>query len=667
MYVKSMVLDGFKSYGQRVEIKGFDPLFNAITGLNGSGKSNILDGICFLLGITNLSHVRATNLQELVYKNGQAGVTKATVTITFDNTDKKQSPIGYEHYDEVTITRQVVIGGRNKYLINGTTVQNSRVQDFFRSVQLNVNNPHFLIMQGRITKVLNMKPPEILAMIEEAAGTRMYESKKQTAQKTIEKKDAKLKEINDILTEEITPTLSKLKEERTMYLEFQKVQRELEHLSKLYLAHKFVTTQEQSEAARAEHEKVGSEMAAMQQRITDGAIEVKELENQIIQLQQIRDNETGGKLKELEANLKEKEKAEVKVSASLKNLKETVKAEEKKRKQLEKSLADDMKTLDNKRNDTEKLQGSFDVMRAQDAADKEALDKAEKHLLAINSGMFSSEEGEAATLQEQLMKIKADIVSAKTQTKQAEMKLKHCKEEHKTKMQQMKSHTAQYNKDKQLVDKMEKEVKNLESQLGKLGYDENQVNELENRRHILHNEVYSLREKVEQFGNRYPQLDFKYADPERNFDRSQVRGVVANQITLKDLSTATALEVSAGGKLYNVIIDTDIIGKQILKNGKLQKRVTFIPLNKISAHSLDQRVINNAERLVGADNVRSALSLVGYDDEIAKAMEFVFGDSFIVKDLNIAKKVTYDPNVMKKTVTLEGRHSKSCWYTIRWC
>lgn len=52
--------------------------------------------------------MRATNLQELVYKNGQAGVTKATVTITFDNTDKKQSPIGYDHYNEVTITRQVL-------------------------------------------------------------------------------------------------------------------------------------------------------------------------------------------------------------------------------------------------------------------------------------------------------------------------------------------------------------------------------------------------------------------------------------------------------------------------------------------------------------------------------------------------------------------------------
>lgn len=60
MYIKKVVIDGFKSYAQRTEISGFDPLFNAITGLNGSGKSNILDSICFVLGISNLSQVRLT-------------------------------------------------------------------------------------------------------------------------------------------------------------------------------------------------------------------------------------------------------------------------------------------------------------------------------------------------------------------------------------------------------------------------------------------------------------------------------------------------------------------------------------------------------------------------------------------------------------------------------
>lgn len=58
MHIKSIVLEGFKSYAQRTEVNGFDPLFNAITGLNGSGKSNILDSICFLLGISNLSQVK---------------------------------------------------------------------------------------------------------------------------------------------------------------------------------------------------------------------------------------------------------------------------------------------------------------------------------------------------------------------------------------------------------------------------------------------------------------------------------------------------------------------------------------------------------------------------------------------------------------------------------
>ena len=68
MYIKSIELDGFKSYARRTEIKDFDPLFNAITGLNGSGKSNILDSICFLLGISQLTQVRATSLNDLVYK-----------------------------------------------------------------------------------------------------------------------------------------------------------------------------------------------------------------------------------------------------------------------------------------------------------------------------------------------------------------------------------------------------------------------------------------------------------------------------------------------------------------------------------------------------------------------------------------------------------------------
>lgn len=153
MHIHEIIIDGFKSYATRTVVSGFDPHFNAITGLNGTGKSNILDSICFVLGISNLSQVRVGNLQELVYKQGQAGVTKASVTIVFNNSDPAGSPVGYEQCKQITVTRQIVIGGKNKYMINGATAQQAQVQNLFHSVQLNVNNPHFLIMQGRITKV----------------------------------------------------------------------------------------------------------------------------------------------------------------------------------------------------------------------------------------------------------------------------------------------------------------------------------------------------------------------------------------------------------------------------------------------------------------------------------------------------------------------------------
>lgn len=107
MYIKEINIDGFKSYAQRVTLTSLDPCFNAITGLNGSGKSNILDSICFVLGIKALAQVRAASLQELVYKQGQAGVTKATVSITFHNNDPKNGPAGYEDKEFIAVTRQV--------------------------------------------------------------------------------------------------------------------------------------------------------------------------------------------------------------------------------------------------------------------------------------------------------------------------------------------------------------------------------------------------------------------------------------------------------------------------------------------------------------------------------------------------------------------------------
>ncbi|CAN8010491.1 unnamed protein product [Ixodes pacificus] len=654
MHIKSITIDGFKSYGQRVDINGFDNLFNAITGLNGSGKSNILDSICFVLGITNLSQVRASNLQDLVYKNGQAGVTKATVSITFDNRDTRQRPVGYEHFEEFTITRQVVVGGRNKYLINGVTATTNRVQDLFRSVQLNVNNPHFLIMQGRITKVLNMKPPEILSMIEEAAGTRMYESKKQVAQKTIEKKDAKIAELNNVLAEEITPTIEKLKEERQAYLAYTKVSRELDHLTKLYIAWQYVETENGSQQSGRRLEETKAKISESHTTIDEINAKTKDIGREIAELERRRKEETGDRLDALEKELKEKQLEETKVNSDIQFTKDQIKGEAKNQAGFKKNMDEDNAALVSKQKQADKLQATVDALAESSQKDAEAVAAANKHFRAVTAGLSSNADGEEATITEQLRAAKSDIAEAVTAMRQAEMDLKHSQEESKKKQAECRKTESSYQKDDAANKAIEKDINLLKAQMSKLSYEEGKEEALLSQKQQLQREVNMLSQKVDVFEARNQHLSFHYTDPVKNFDRRKVLGLVCDLFTIKDKRAARALEMAAGGKLFNVVVDTEETGKLLLKSGRLKRRVTIIPLNKIVGRDVEPAVMRKAESLVGKDKVFSALSLVDYSPVVASAMKYVFGTTLVTTNMDDARVVAFDAGVQKRTVSFDG-------------
>ncbi|GAB1868004.1 Structural maintenance of chromosomes protein [Camponotus japonicus] len=654
MYIKSMILEGFKSYGKRIEINNFDKEFNAITGFNGTGKSNILDAICFVLGITNLGQVRATSLQDLVYKSGQAGVKKASVTIIFDNHDRESSPMGYEHHEEIIITRQVIIGGKNKYMINGSNVPNKRVQDLFCSVQLNVNNPHFLIMQGRITKVLNMKPVEILSMLEEAAGTKMYEKKKQASLITIEKKDSKLKEINDILKEEIGPRLNKLKEERTQYVEFQRIERELEHCKRIYLAWKYVTALSNSEKTEENVKTVQNKINLKLENIATGEKEIKDIEEKYAELLKKKEAEKGGMLESLEQELQEYEKKQHKLSAEINSNKENIKVTKKTIDQIKINIADDKNALILKEEELEKVGGHFQKLKEMDQKDTEALLKAQEKYQKISAGLLESEDGKNATLEQQLINAKQSITQAQTELKQCEMTLDHNKQQLSKKQKDMHSTENEYKKYNMDLEKKEKELKNLENELQKLNYKDGYFENLKNQKNTLMAEIRPLREKLDQFESRYPQTRFEYQNPGPNFNEKSVKGIVCKLINIKDKRAAYALEIAAGGKLYNIIVDTETTSKKILQHGQLQQRVTIIPLNRVTGKFMDQQTIALAEKLVGKENVQPALTLLDFPDEIRPAMNWIFGQIFICKDMETAQKIAFHERIMKKCVTLEG-------------
>jgi structural maintenance of chromosome 2 len=159
------------------------------------------------MGISHLKDIRAEKSQELIYKNGTAGITRASVTIIFCNKNKQGSPPGYEQNDTITVVHQLEVGKDSKYFIDNRVAPRQKVIQLFCSVKLNVNNPHFLIMQGRVTKVINMKPIELLGLVEEAAGTSLYQVKREQAQNHLKKKEMKVQEINNIIKEEVSPKL----------------------------------------------------------------------------------------------------------------------------------------------------------------------------------------------------------------------------------------------------------------------------------------------------------------------------------------------------------------------------------------------------------------------------------------------------------------------------
>merc|ERR1712224_269507 len=102
-----------------------------------------------------------------------------------------------------------MINGIGKYLMNGKRINRKIMNDFFQSIGLDINNPNFLIMQGKVTYVSQLKPIGILKMIQESAGTNMYNKKKKESVQRIREREIKLEELNNILNDEIRPKLKK--------------------------------------------------------------------------------------------------------------------------------------------------------------------------------------------------------------------------------------------------------------------------------------------------------------------------------------------------------------------------------------------------------------------------------------------------------------------------
>ena len=490
-----------------------------------------------------------------------------------------------------------------------------------------------------------MKPPEILAMLAEAAGVMLYESKKLDARKTMTKKQVRVDEITKVLVEDITPTLETLTKQQKNYDLWNSVKMELEALQRFLVAYEYFRACQFFEKGAATQKKDIECLEEMKVRLKEAQ---EELAGVVEELEKVRGT---SELREYEKEVSSLSKDVVSRESTVKHEKEAL-ANEKKQlkaivvsiKEVEGNMAATTKQFEQKKAECEEKEKENEKWQ-------QSLAEAQRQYQAASTGMIVTEDGEDKTMTQELMEKKREITSGESQIKQFQMRHKHLQSSLVDKRKLAKKGTKSSDLEEKYDASMRK-LNSLQQKILDVQFNPEQECRLRSQLSEEEEKAKSLQRKASDL--RVEAFDFKYSNPSPNFDNQKVKGLVGTLLSIKNIKGATALEVGAGGRLYQVVVDNEMTAKALLEKGQLRKRVTIVPLNKIDQSSLSGDKLRRAENLVGKENATVALELIDYDSEVSPAMKYVFGKFFVCSDSNSAKAVTFDKNILAKSVTLEG-------------
>ncbi len=239
-YISRITLQGFKSFNRKTTIP-FLSGFNIICGPNGTGKSNIIEAICFVLGRKSAKSMRADRLSDLIFHGSEKKQPAqfASITLFLDNSTK----IFPFEENEISITRKVNKNGFSVYKLNGRNVTREKILEVLSLGRIHPDG-HNIVLQGDITQIIEMNPIERREIIDEISGIAEYNEKKAKVLKDLEAVDQKLREAEIIISQRYD-IYKKLEEERNAALRYQELNKELNVLKASYFHKKFITIQEQ--------------------------------------------------------------------------------------------------------------------------------------------------------------------------------------------------------------------------------------------------------------------------------------------------------------------------------------------------------------------------------------------------------------------------------------
>ena len=269
MYLKSLTLKGFKSFASPTTLR-FEPGITAVVGPNGSGKSNVVDALAWVMGEQGAKTLRGGKMEDVIFAgtSSRAPLGRAEVTVTIDNSDNAL-PI---EYSEVSITRRMFRDGASEYEINGSSCRLMDVQELLSDSGIG-REMHVIVGQGKLEEILQSRPEDRRAFIEEAAGVLKHRKRKEKALRKLDAMSANLARLGD-LTTELRRQLKPLGRQAEVARRAQTIQADLRDARLRLAADDLVSRQaerdaifEAEEAIRREHDEVAARLTVASQEL----------------------------------------------------------------------------------------------------------------------------------------------------------------------------------------------------------------------------------------------------------------------------------------------------------------------------------------------------------------------------------------------------------------
>ncbi len=662
--INKIVMQGFKSFGKHTEIP-FGSKFNVVLGPNGSGKSNVTDAICFVLGKLSAKGLRAERQANLIYNGGKNNppAKNAVVSIFFDNSDKV---FPYPE-KEVIVSRKVLQNGNSLYRINNKSCSRKDVIDLISLARIDPNG-YNIILQGDIDKFTEMSSEKRREVVEEISEISLYEDKKHEALLELARVDDKLKEAKIVLTERKT-YLDELKTEHDQAVKYREMRDKIGQNKATYVHLQIINKKKNLEELEKKADKLKSEMDATQAKI-------KQLEDEIGKAQ--------GGIDKVNAEIEQKgEKGQVDLQKEM----DVVRAE----------TATNTARVEACKQEINNIKQRKEQLTRQHVELNEKLEALTREAEALKQDKVKLAE-EQAELQKKLdalkkkykmedtSKLEGEIESLDREAEQLTAAMLEQREKQQTFMLDKDRYEIQLANIAQRIEKIAEIEKGNKEELGKLKDSKNRFKQvtvelnklitedsgMAARLASLREHLMAAREELAKINERKSSLNEKIAGNIAVKRVLELRGKMPIFGTVSSLGSvqskyALALDVAAGSRLRDVVVEDDATATKCIKFLKEERLgiATFLPLNKLRANVQDPEI----RKMAKATGVHGfAIDLIKYDPKFEKVFRYVFRDTLVVDNIDVARRlgigsarmVTIDGDIVELSGAMIGgyRHVK---------